>query len=121
MSKRRSVWGIGAVAIAAMVGCSGGSGSGVGSGLESSERYVAERAARTEGASQPGVAMRESGGQFATVAGSAVDWERVRPLLAEAAGAFCFFGLARKRQSSTSTNCQTPFWIWITLLAHSAS
>lgn len=69
-----------------LAGCAGGSGSGVSSGLEASERYVADREVRVERASEPGGSVRESGGQFATVAGSAVNWERVKPLLAEAAG-----------------------------------
>ncbi|MFB3431713.1 MAG: peptidyl-prolyl cis-trans isomerase [Phycisphaerales bacterium] len=86
MSKRLSFWGSAAVAIAAMAGCSGGSGSGVGSGLEASERYVADRAVRVERPASPGNSTRETAGPFATVAGSSVDWERVKPLLAEAAG-----------------------------------
>lgn len=53
------------------------------SGLEASERYVADRPVRRE---QGSVSVPSSGGVFATVAGSDVNWERVRPLLAEAAG-----------------------------------
>lgn len=72
--------------LVAMAGCSGGSGSGVDSGLEASERYVADRAVRVERPGSPGNSTRETAGPFATVAGSSVDWERVKPLLAEAAG-----------------------------------
>ena len=91
MSKRLSGWGIGAGGVATIVaitGCSG-SGSGVASGLESSERFVADEAVRVDrssgSASSSELGRRPDEG-FATVGTSTGSWERVQPLLAEAAG-----------------------------------
>lgn len=70
---------------AAMVGCSGGGGPS--SGLEASERYVADRSRDTRPAATDQTVRRENRSEiFATVAGSNITWEQIRPLLAEAAG-----------------------------------
>jgi hypothetical protein len=86
-----------------LTGCSGGSdsGSGVTSGLEASERYVARGVpgARTnagvevEGDGRAGAAAAP----FATVAGTPVNWDRVQPLLAEAAAGIILEEIALER------------------------
>lgn len=74
------------IGAAGMTGCAGGGSTT--SGLEASERYVAERSqqARPASASDQTVQRTNRSEAFAIVAGSEVSWDEVRPLLAEAAG-----------------------------------
>jgi hypothetical protein len=88
-TKRLAWLGVGITIGMYLTGCAGGGGTT--SGLEASERYVAERSQQSRPAPATGQAdqtVRRTGRSeaFAMVAGSEVSWDEVRPLLAEAAG-----------------------------------